>query len=269
MNNSLFSLENKTIVITGACGLIGKALCKGLSEAGANIAVCDIDYEKAIETAKSLNEGSFPVELDVTDKNSIVKAKDFIISKTNKIDALINNAAVNDIFNKNESLLEQSMFENFPLDVWEKSIRVNLTGTFLSCQIFGSEMAQRKKGSIINTASTYGVTAPDQSLYKDESGNQMFYKSPSYPSAKGAIISFTRYLAAYWGKFGVRVNTLSPGGVFDNQDKSFVENYSKRTMLGRMANPEDYCGAVIFLASDASSYMTGANLIVDGGWTAW
>lgn len=268
MNNSLFSLENKTVVITGGCGLIGKALCKGVSEAGAKVAVCDIDYEMAVKIADDLNN-SFAVKMDVTDKDSIVKAKDYILYKTGNIDVLVNSAAINDIFDKNESQLEQSKFENYSLELWEKSLKVNLTGTFLSCQIFGKVMVENRKGSIINLASTYGITAPDQSIYTDNKGNQMFYKSPSYPSGKGAIISFTRYLAAYWGRYGVRVNALSPGGVFDNQDKTFVEKYSKRTMLGRMANPEEYCGAVIFLASDASSYMTGTNLIVDGGWTAW
>ncbi|MCX7833973.1 MAG: SDR family oxidoreductase [Ignavibacteria bacterium] len=269
MSISLFSLEKKTVVITGACGLIGKALCKGVSDAGARVAVCDIDYENAVKIADDLNNNSFAVKVDVTDRDSLSKAKDYIIYKTSSIEGLVNCAAVNDTFKKNESKLEQSKFENFSIDVWEESIKVNLTGTFLSCQTFGEVMAKCKKGSIINIASTYGIVAPDQSLYRNEEGKQIFYKSPSYPTTKGGIISFTRYLAAYWGKFGIRVNTLSPGGVYDKQEEFFVKKYSEKTMLGRMSQPEEYCGAVIFLISDASSYMTGANLIIDGGWTAW
>jgi len=265
----LFDLTGKTAVVTGAAGLIGNALCNALSEAGAIVAICDIDFNKAVKLSTEITNNSFPVELDVTSINSLELAKDLVLNYTGRIDILINNAAINDIFDSKSSDLEQSSFENYPLELWEKSFNVNVTGTFLSCKIFGKEMAKKKSGSIINIASTYGIIGPDQSIYKDEKGNQKFYKSPSYPAGKGAIVNFTRYLAAYWGRYGVRVNTLSPGGVFDGQDELFVKNYSKKTMLGRMANPEDYKGPIVFLASDSSSYMTGANLIIDGGWTAW
>lgn len=266
---NLFDLTDKTAVVTGAGGLIGRALCAALSEAGAIVAVCDIDFNKAVSLSSEIANNSFPVELDVTKSESINSANELIISNTGRIDVLINNAAINDIFDSNSSVLEQSSFENYPLELWEKSFNVNVTGTFLSCKIFGTEMAKKNYGSIINVASTYGIVGPDQTIYKDKNGKQKFYKSPSYPAGKGAIVNFTRFLAAYWGRKGVRVNTLSPGGVFDGQDEYFVENYSNKTMLGRMATPDDYKGPAVFLASDSSSYMTGANLVIDGGWTAW
>jgi NAD(P)-dependent dehydrogenase (short-subunit alcohol dehydrogenase family) len=266
---NIFSLEGKTAIVTGGAGLIGRAQCKALSEFGATVVVCDLDLDISEQVASELNKNSFATLLDVTKEESISRVRNLILTKTQRIDILINNAAINDVFSSDNSVLEQSMFENYSLELWEKSLKVNLTGTFLCCKIFGKEMAKQNKGSIINIASTYGMVGPDQSVYTDENGLQKFYKSPSYPSGKGAVINFTRYLASYWGKNGVRVNTLSPGGVEDEQDKYFIENYSKKTMLGKMARPSDYAGAVVFLSSDASSYMTGANLIIDGGWTAW
>ncbi len=265
----LFSLKGKTAIVTGAAGLIGKEHCKALSEAGANVVAADVDKEKSAGIASSLQTESIGIELDVTNPDSIKKLRDTVIEKFGHIDILINNAAINDMFESPKAALEQSKFENYPLELWQKSVDVNLTGVFLCSQILGFEMAKQKKGSIINIASTYGITAPDQSLYINKEGEQSFYKPPAYSATKGAIIMFTRYLASYWGKDGVRVNTLTPGGVENGQDEFFIQKYSAKTPLGRMAAPSDYKGAVIFLASDASAYMTGANLVVDGGWTCW
>lgn len=272
MNNNtleLFSLKNKVAIVTGALGLIGKNHCIALSEAEANVVVCDLDEAKCEEFASTLPTKSIGVGVDITNKPSIENLRDKTLKTFGKIDILVNNAAINDMFENPQVAAEQSMIENYPLEMWQQSLNVNVTGTFLCSQVIGTEMAKSKKGSIINVASTYGIVGPDQSIYKKPDGSQSFYKSAAYPATKGAIISFTRFLAAYWGNKGVRVNTLSPGGVENNQDEYFISNYSAKTPLGRMAQPTDYKGAIIFLASDASSYMTGANLIVDGGWTAW
>ncbi len=271
MNNlfELFSLKNKVSVVTGALGLIGRHHCFALSEAGSNVVVADLHQTECEEFAKELPTESIGSELDVTDEKSIINLVELTIKKFGKIDVLVNNAAINDMFENPQTAGELSKFENYPLEMWQKSIDVNLTGVFLCSKIIGKEMAKRKCGSIINVASTYGMVAPDQSLYQKPDGTQDFYKSPSYPATKSAILNFTRYLASYWGKDNIRVNTLTPGGVENEQDEFFINNYSKKTMLGRMAKPDDYKGAIVFLASDASAYMTGANLVVDGGWTAW
>ncbi len=265
----LFSLKNKIAIVTGALGLIGKEHCRAMSEAGANVIVADIDKNKCELFAKTLPEESVGISLDVTNPDSVKRLRDFVLSRFGFIDILVNNAAINDMFENPKAASEQSKFENYPLELWQKIIDVNLTGVFLCSQILGAEMAKQRSGSIINVASTYGISAPDQSLYIKEDGSQSFYKPPAYSATKGAVIMFSRYLAAYWGKDGVRVNTLTPGGVENSQDDFFIQKYSAKTILGRMAKPTDYKGALVFLACEASAYMTGANLIVDGGWTAW
>lgn len=264
----MFSLENKIAVVTGACGLLGKEHCRALADAGAKVVVADIDENKCRDFASQLGNTHLGVGMNVADSTSLQNAKEAILKKYKTIDILVNNAAINDMFENPLAAAEQSKFENYPLTLWEKSLQVNVTGMFLCSQILGSVMAEKMQGSIINIASTYGIVAPDQNIYKDKTGKQQFYKSVSYPVTKGAVISFTKFLASYWGEKNVRVNTLSPGGVENNQDEYFKSNYSNRTLLKRMAAPSDYRGAIVFLASDASAYMTGANLVVDGGWTA-
>lgn len=265
---NLFRLDGRVAIVTGACGLIGKEHCNALCEAGAFVVVADLNEESATVFASSL-PNAIGIGVDITNKESIESLRDRVLSKYGHIDILINNAAINDMFEHPEHAGELSKFENYPLDAWQKSLDVNITGTFLCSQVVGTVMAKVGKGSIVNVASTYGIVGPDQSLYEKPDGSQEFYKSPAYPATKGAVINFTRFLAAYWGHRGVRVNTLSPGGVENSQDEWFVNNYAKRTPLKRMAVPTDYKGAIIFLASDASAYMTGANLVVDGGWTVW
>ena len=264
----LFSLKGKTALVTGALGLIGKKHCEALAMAGANVIVADIDEQQAKLFASQLGDGHLGIGLDVTDKASLEIALNGILKVYNSLDILVNNAAINDMFESPALAKDLSAFENYPLDAFQKSLNVNITGVFLCAQVFGAKMAEQGSGSIINIASTYGMVGPDQSIYRDEDGAQSFYKSPAYPVTKGAVINFTRFLAAYWGNKGVRVNTLSPGGVENSQDSFFIKNYSAKTLLGRMAKSSDYQGALLFLASEASAYMTGANLVVDGGWTA-
>ncbi len=266
--NKLFSLESKVAIVTGACGLLGKKHCEALAMAGAHVIVADLDETIAKQFAQELGDTHMGIALDVSNDLSVMEVKEAVLDRYGKIDVLVNNAAINDMFENPQLALEKSKFENYPLAMWKKSLDVNVTGVFLCCQVFGSAMEEAKSGSIINIASTYGVVAPNQSIYRDEEGKQKFFKSAAYPTTKGAVISFTKFLAAYWGSSNVRVNALSPGGVENKQDDFFVSNYKSHTLLGRMAQPTDYQGALIFLASDASSYMTGANLIVDGGWTA-
>ena len=181
---------------------------------------------------------------------------------------LINNAGIDSPPGADAE--ENVLFENYPEESLDKVIDVNLKGVFICSQVFGGEMAKNNYGSIINIASVYGIVSPNQDIYEYKRKNgQLWYKPASYAVTKSAILNLTRYLATYWAKKNVRVNTLSPAGIFNNQDKEFLDEYKKRMPLGRMAREDEMNGAIIFLASDASSYMTGSNLIIDGGWTAW
>jgi NAD(P)-dependent dehydrogenase (short-subunit alcohol dehydrogenase family) len=264
----LFSLQGKTVVVTGACGLLGRYHCQALADAGATVVATDLDQGQCNQMARALEAG-LGFAADVTNPESVRHLLAFVLEHTGRIDVLVNNAAINDRFEHPEAALELSKFENYPLALWKRSLEVNITGVFICSQVLGTKMAEAGRGSIINIASTYGIVAPDQSLYHDTQGRPRFYKSAVYPTTKGAVLAFTRFLAAYWGKAGVRVNALSPGGVENAQDEFFVNEYARRTPLGRMASPDDYRGALLFLASEASSYITGANLVVDGGFTIW
>ena len=267
-----FSLEGRVAIVTGAAGLIGKEHCRALAEAGAHVVVVDVKQEACDALAKEIS-GIGPKAIgqacDITKKPSLEALKARTLGEFGRLDVLVNNAAINDMFESPTAAAELSKFENYPVELWQKSLDVNVTGMFLACQVLGTEMAKRGAGSIVNVASTYGIVAPDQSIYRKPDGSQSFWKSAAYPATKGAVLSFTRFLATYWGRAGVRVNALSPGGVENGQDAWFLDNYAAKTPLGRMAKAWDYKGAVVFLASDASAYMTGANLVVDGGWTAW
>lgn len=262
--NKLFDLSDKVVILTGAAGNLGSQYAEGLSHAGANVVLADLNYTKCEQLARALKKkykvDPMALELDLTKKISISSLVARTMKKYSKIDVLINNAAY-----QGNDKIRKTPFEELSLEDWNKAVSVNLTGIFLTCQEVGKIMKKQKHGNIINIGSTYGLVAPDQRIYGNSGQNAAVF----YSATKSAIINLTRYLASYWAKTGIRVNTLSPGGVRRNQTKSFIRNYSEKTMLGRMAEKDEYIGAIIFLSSDASSYMTGSNLIIDGGWTAW
>jgi NAD(P)-dependent dehydrogenase (short-subunit alcohol dehydrogenase family) len=262
-------LQGKVAVVTGALGLLGREHCRALADAGARVVLTDIDGAACARVAPEYGTGALGIGVDITSEASVKALRDAILAAAGRIDVLVNNAAINDKFEDPAKAAEQSRFEAYPVALFRQSLEVNVTGTFLCAQVLGSEMARAGQGSIINVSSTYGLVAPDQSLYRKPDGTQAFWKTAAYPTTKGAVLAFTRFLAAYWGAAGVRVNALCPGGVEAGQDGWFIEAYARRTPLGRMARPDDYRGAVVFLASDASRYMTGTALVVDGGFTAW
>lgn len=271
MKNSIhknFNLKNKTAVLTGSAGRLGNEFAHTLCEAGANVILVDIDSKKNKKLEhnlkKKFNNKIISCNLDISNQNSIKELKKEILAKFGRIDILINNAFFNPSINQTQ---KTKKFETFPLEIWNKVIGVNLTGVFVCSQELGSLMAKQKGGVIVNISSIYGLVGADQRIYGDSGLNSQ----PSYAATKGAIVNLTRYLASYWHGKNVRVNTLTLGGVLDKSymKNSFIKKYSEKTILGRMANKNEYNGALLFLVSDASSYMTGANLVVDGGWTAW
>lgn len=277
MSDALLSLDGRVCVVTGALGLLGREHVKALAGAGASVVATDVDA-RACEVLARETEGvtgrpALGVAADVTSKDDVVRLEDRVLERFGRVDVLVANAAIDDKVERplqGGGALEASRFESFSVERFRRSLDVNVTGTFLCCQVLGAEMARSGRGgSIVVVASTYGLVAPDQGLYRAPDGTQRFYKGPAYPTSKGAVLQLMRYAASYWGRAGVRVNALSPGGVENGQDADFVAAYSAKTMLGRMARPMDYQGALVFLASDASAYVTGANLVVDGGFTSW
>lgn len=265
------ALDGKVCVVTGALGLIGRELARGLAEAGGQLVITDLDHAACVDRAYAVGRDALGHGADITRPESLAALLAAILDRFGRLDVLVNNAAIDDKFASDAA--DEARFERYPLARWQRMLDANVTGMFLASQTLGGAIARdatpARPGSIINVSSIYGVVAPDQALYRRPDGSQAFWKSPAYPTAKAAVLGFTRYLAAYWGPAGVRVNALSPGGVANGQDEFFVESYTRKVPLGRMAAARDYVGATVFLASDASAYMTGANLIVDGGFTAW
>ncbi|MFN0245315.1 MAG: SDR family oxidoreductase [Kofleriaceae bacterium] len=263
----MIALDDKVCIVTGALGLIGRELVRGVIDHGGRAVLADLDHGVCVDLAHPFGERAMGFGVDITEADSLEALLDAVRTRFGQVDVLVNNAAVDDKFAM--SAPDESRFEHYALDRWQRMLDTNLTGTFLACQVIGSALAEQKRGSIINVASTYGIVAPDQSLYRRADGTQMFWKAAAYPVTKAGVLGLTRYLASYWGAANVRVNALSPGGVENGQHDEFVARYCARTPLGRMATANDYTGALAFLASDASAYMTGANLVVDGGFTVW
>ena len=257
----LFDLNGRVVILTGATGQLGRAFTRSLVEAGARLAVIDRAEIEAPENGMS-------IVCDVTDKQGLEQALAQIEQTLGAPEGLINAAALDSPPNSPPE--ENGPFESYPEASWDKVMSVNAKGVFLCCQVFGGAMAARGKGSIINIASIYGQVAPDQGLYQyRRDRGDTFYKPVAYSASKSALYNLTRYLATYWGPKNVRVNTLTLGGVFNNQDPEFLEKFNAKVPLGRMADENDYNGVVQFLLSDGSRYLTGSNVVVDGGFTAW
>jgi NAD(P)-dependent dehydrogenase (short-subunit alcohol dehydrogenase family) len=243
----MFSIKNKVIVVTGGNGLLGKHMTSTFRNQGAIVIAADICFGD-----KNEND----LILDITDENSVKNSVSFIVNKYKKIDGWVNNAypRTNDWGNK---------FEKIPVESWRNNVDMHLNGYFICCQVVLEQMKTQGFGSLINMSSIYGLVGPDFTIYE---GTDMTMPA-AYAAIKGGLNNLTRYLASYYGSYQIRVNTVSPGGIFDNQPKSFVTKYNERVPLKKMGQPKDIVSAVYFLLSEESSYVTGHNLVVDGGWS--
>ena len=269
-----FDLTGRVAVVTGGVGLLGAEFCRTLAEAGAAVAVVDLNEAASHAVADTLTKSGYPalaLPTDITYPDYVNAAVENVLSTFGRLDVLVNSAALDPKFDPEavNKGITPGAFEDYPLDLWNSALNVNLTGMFLMTQACVKPMIEQgKKGSIINICSTYGLNGPDQRIYVKE-GKRVAFKPVYYTVTKAGVMGFTKYLAAYYAGTEIRVNALTPGGVFNNHEEYFVQNYSAKTILGRMAKKDEMNGALLFLASDASSYMTGNNLVVDGGWTAW
>lgn len=275
MEDSLFSVKDKVIIVTGGLGQLGAQYVKTLHERGAKVAALAtrVDAARIDRVLGAIKDSDrlLCAEVNITDKASINRVLDSIEAKWGVPDGLVNNAGVDTQPSAPPEV--SGPFEEFPEEVFREVVEVNLVGTFLMTQQVGKRMKQAGKGgSIINVGSIYGVVSPVQDIYsyKKEDTGIPFVKPVAYSAAKSGLYNFTRYCATYWGRDGIRVNTLTLSGVErSDQDPRFQKNYTNRIPIGRMAKAHEYNGAVVFLLSDASVYMTGSNVVVDGGWTAW
>lgn len=275
--SSRYDLTGRTALVTGAGGLLGRQHVAALSEAGARVVVTDVGLAQAEAAVAALKQNAPSADLialaiDVTTLDSVRAANQQLSGRGVSVDILVNNAAIDPKVTSAPGVMHSSRFEAFPVPQWQTEIAVGLTGAMLCAQVFGGAMATRGRGVILNIASDLGVIAPDQRLYRQPQvtrEEEQPVKPVTYSVIKHGLIGLTKYLATYWADHGVRVNAISPGGVFNNQDPAFVERLTRLIPMGRMADVDEYRAAVQFLCSDASSYMTGQNLVMDGGRSVW
>ena len=265
---NLFDVQREIIVITGVSGQLGAEYAKAFLDNGAIVVGIDMNMsDRSKFLVEAYQSRFYFFESNITNKRELENLFIKIESRVGVPTVLINNAAIDSP--PSASTDDNGPFENYPEASWDKVLDVNLKGVFLCCQIFGAAMAKANRGSIINIASIYGLVSPDQNLYEyRRKRGEEFYKPIAYSASKSGIINLTRYLAVYWAKKNVRVNSLTIAGVFNDQELEFLKAYCNRMPIGRMANVDEYNGSILFLASSASKYMTGHNLVVDGGWTA-
>jgi NAD(P)-dependent dehydrogenase (short-subunit alcohol dehydrogenase family) len=266
-----FNLKGRSAIVTGGAGLLGRQFCMTLAQAGASVIVADFNQDMAEGTALSITARGMlasACQVNVTDPDSVSRMVAECEKQYDGPDILVCSAAMDPKFDEAHHEQSSNAFETFPLEAWKQALDVNLTGMFLCAQAAAKPMLAHQRGVIINICSTYGLVGPDQRIY-EKPGKPAQFKPVYYSVTKAGVLGLTRYLATYYAGKNIRANALTPGGVFNNHDEIFTQNYSSRTVLGRMAKQDEMNGALLFLASDASSYMTGSNLVVDGGWTAW
>lgn len=269
MTAALFDLGGRVVVVTGGFGQLGVQFATALAGHGARVAVLDLNASARPlpQSLAELGDRLMVIDGDVTDRASLERALTAIEQHWEAPFGLVNNAALDSP--PDAPAGENGPFESYPAESWDRVMEVNSKGVFLACQVFGGRMAELGRGSVVNVASIYGMLSPNQDIYEYRRQNgESFYKPVAYAASKSSLYNLTRYLATYWGG-KVRVNTVSFAGVFNNQDPRFLAEYTKRIPIRRMARPDEYNGTVVYLMTEASSYMTGANLVVDGGWTAW
>jgi len=257
----LFDLRDRVAIVTGGSGQLGQVYSAGLAERGMRVASFDL-------SSGTVPEGARAYEVDITDRAAVVRAVDVVVAELGVPQLLINNAGLDSP--PDAPAEEVGPFEEYPEAAFDAVMDVNVKGTFLCCQVVGGLMAREGRGSIVNVSSVYGMLSPVQDLYEfRRARGETFVKPVAYSVSKSAVLNLTRYLATYWAKDGVRVNTLTLAGVWNDQAQEFLDAFAARSPMGRMLDAREALGAVVFLASDASSYVTGSNVVVDGGWSAW